>query len=224
MENASKALIIAGGVLVAMLVISLLVYFFGSLKELQSANQSVDISEQMAEFNKQYDVYYRDNIYGSEMLSLTNKVVDYNTKYREDDGYSKLDIEVTFTSNITAFENGKQVDIIKSEQKYDSATLKDKMDYADDKMKEYGDKKISAAGNKKISTLSSLRTNELKQVLGMDPLNVSEPIPSDIKSNIDNYLSFKAALNTFKSKTFNATQFSYNDTNARIKLMKFTEN
>ena len=221
MENASKALIIAGGVLIAILVISLLVYFYSSLKNLQAANYSVDISEQMAEFNKQYDVYYRNNIYGSELLSLTNKVVDYNTKYREDDGYTKLDLEVIFKNNITAYENNKAVEIIKSGQKYDSETLKSKATYLDDKISEYGDKKISAAGNKKISALSSLRTNELKQSLG---LNDTDSIPSDIQGYIDNYLSFKAALNTFKSKTFKATTFEYNQTNARISLMKFEQN
>ena len=75
MENASKALIMAGSVLIAIVVISLLVIFFGNLRGLQNTTQSVEQVEQATEFNKQYDAYARD-VYGSELLSIANKIND----------------------------------------------------------------------------------------------------------------------------------------------------
>ena len=52
MENASKALIMAGGVLIALLVIGLLVFFYNNLSGLQSIEQSNDDVEAITEFNK----------------------------------------------------------------------------------------------------------------------------------------------------------------------------
>ena len=40
MENASKALIMAGGILIALLVISLLVFFYNNVVDVQRINQS----------------------------------------------------------------------------------------------------------------------------------------------------------------------------------------
>lgn len=107
MENASKALIIAGSVLIAILVISLLVVFYNNIKEFQNVNHQVDVSEQIAEFNKQYDVYYRDNLYGSDILSIANKVVDYNIRESDEEGYSKLETNVKFKTGLSA--NGETI-------------------------------------------------------------------------------------------------------------------
>ena len=70
MENASKALIMAGGIFIALLVITLLVFFYNNIVTVQNADEEAEIIEQAAEFNKQYDVYNRNNLYGSEILSL----------------------------------------------------------------------------------------------------------------------------------------------------------
>ena len=85
MENASKALIMAGAVLIALMVIALLVFFFNNIRDLQKTNLTSEEVQQIAEFNKQFDVYARD-VYGSELLSLANKVVDYNKRERGDSG------------------------------------------------------------------------------------------------------------------------------------------
>lgn len=100
MENASKALIIAGGILISILVISLLVMFYNNIKDLMGTEHNVDMSEQALEFNKQYDVYYRDNLYGSDILSVANKVNDYNIRQAEEQGYKEIEMTITFNSDI----------------------------------------------------------------------------------------------------------------------------
>ena len=99
MENASKALIMAGSVLIALIIISLLVAFFGQLRNLQNTTDDVEKEEQVYEFNKQYDVYAR-NVYGSELLSLANKIIDYNKTESENDGYTKIELYITIKNDI----------------------------------------------------------------------------------------------------------------------------
>lgn len=211
MENASKALIMAGGILIALLVISLLVMFYGNIKNLMSANYNTDVTEQVAEFNKQYDVYYRDNLYGSDILSIANKVYDYNKREYEEQGYARLDIEVTIKSKIMAYNSEIIVD---SKQKYNADALKQKAEYLDNNIQKYGKQKVSG---KTIEALSGLRTNELKELLGTD--NITQ-----VQEKINLYLGYKSALATLKSKTFKAEKFKYDESTGRITLMKFVEN
>ena len=211
MENASKALIIAGSVLISLLVISLLVFGYTNLKKYMEANQTVEASEQVSEFNKQYDVYYRNNIYGSELLSLTNKIVDYNKKYREDDGYTRLEMGVTFTDDIKAMNEY----IVKKNNPYNSNDLKAIVTELENNIQKYV-KQEKIAG-KSISSLSGYRTTELKEIVGESNL-------SNAQNKISMYLGYKTALTQIKSLTFRAEKFDYDNTNGRITLMHFREN
>lgn len=126
MENASKALIIAGGILISILIISLLVMFYDNIKDLMNIEHNEDISEQAVEFNKQYDVYYRDNLYGSDLLSIANKVNDYNKRQAEEQGYKKLEMTVTFNSDIRIrnLNDGTKLEtVITKNSKWDSKEL-----------------------------------------------------------------------------------------------------
>ena len=53
MENASKALIMAGGVLISLMVIGLLVLFYNNLSGMQKIKTDSETEQQAAEFNKQ---------------------------------------------------------------------------------------------------------------------------------------------------------------------------
>ncbi len=128
MENASKALIIAGSILISILVISLLVMFYNNIKDLMGTENNVDISEQATEFNKQYDVYYRDNLYGSDVLSIANKVNDYNIRQAEEQGYKKIEMVITFASDlkIRNLEDGSKLEtVIAKNSNWDSERLQD---------------------------------------------------------------------------------------------------
>lgn len=80
MENASKALIMAGSVLIALLIIGALLLMFNSLSSYQDTGTQ-DVKEaQIVEFNNQFETYNRTNVRGSDLYSLLNRVVDYNRR------------------------------------------------------------------------------------------------------------------------------------------------
>lgn len=74
MENASKALIMAGSVLIALMIIGALVLMFSNLTSYQETNKDVAKSAQIAEFNTQHETYNRNDLRGSELYSLLNKL------------------------------------------------------------------------------------------------------------------------------------------------------
>ena len=80
MENASKALLMAGGVLIAILIIGALILMFNSLSDYQNTNQQTNLEAQVVEFNNQYVTYDNENVRGSDLYSLLNKVIDYNRR------------------------------------------------------------------------------------------------------------------------------------------------
>ena len=55
MENASKALIMAGSVLIALMIIGALLLMFNSLTSYQDTNTQGEREAQVIEFNNQYE-------------------------------------------------------------------------------------------------------------------------------------------------------------------------
>ncbi len=80
MENASKALLMAGGVLIGLLVIGALVLMVNQLGSYQKQNVGTEQEKQIAQFNQEFTRYTEQRIDGTDIISLVNKVIDYNTR------------------------------------------------------------------------------------------------------------------------------------------------
>ena len=75
MENASKALMIAGSILLALMITALLVKNFSDISSFQKTKLTEQEQEQIVEFNEQYTKYLNKYVYGTEVASLKNKYV-----------------------------------------------------------------------------------------------------------------------------------------------------
>lgn len=209
MENASKALIMAGSVLTAMIVISLLVALFTSLRNLQNTQLSTEQVEQATEFNKQYDVYDR-NVYGSELLSLANKIKDYNIRQAEMNDYAKIELEVTFLKDIdsTLLKKGT----------YTHLELIQKIDDIENEIKIVGNESITfitktgVKSSRKISQLSTMRTADIEE-LGTEQ--------KEYKTQVNKYNTYKTLLTEIKAKVFKSKGFEYDKNTGRVIKMKY---
>lgn len=100
MENASKALIMAGSVLIALMIIGSLLLMFNNLSNYQNTNVKNTREAQIVEFNNQYETYNRTDVRGSDICSLLNKAEDYNErkssvgKEGAEIAYTPIEIEV----------------------------------------------------------------------------------------------------------------------------------
>ena len=93
MENASKALVMAGSVLLALIVIGAFMLMLTNLTDYQEKTDTVIEQQQIVEFNNQFSTYDRTNLRGNDMLSLMNRIIDYNTrKTVEGVGFQKMEI------------------------------------------------------------------------------------------------------------------------------------
>lgn len=103
MENASKALLIAAGVLITMLIVMLLLFFKGKISEFYNEQDKIDDIENVAQFNKQFTNYERKKVYGYELISLANMVEDYNTRHsadgQNDENYNPITLIISFAGS-----------------------------------------------------------------------------------------------------------------------------
>lgn len=95
MENASKALLMAGGILIALLIISLFVYMFTSASDIFETKENIERTAEIEEYNKQYESYNRQLLRGTDLISLMNKVISDNSKYEDEGNITIKEYQIT---------------------------------------------------------------------------------------------------------------------------------
>ena len=80
MENASKALLMGGGMLIAILTLSLVVFAFNSIAQNYKTQDEVEVVKQVTAFNSEYESYNRKLLRGTDVISLCNKAMDNNER------------------------------------------------------------------------------------------------------------------------------------------------
>ncbi len=116
MENATKALLIAGGVLIAIIILTILVKTYGNIGAFQRQQMSQEEAEQIEEFNKDYTKYDGQYVYGTEIITIINKVysstykVNVKVKFTQEDYKYTVKSKGGKTTNVT-LKKGKDLDI-----------------------------------------------------------------------------------------------------------------
>lgn len=214
MENATKALEIAGSVLLGVLILGLLVFEYRKISNLKKVEEDVKVSQQSEDFNKKFEAYNR-NLYGSELLSLANQIQDYNYRYAgektsaeektsqyENQGYQKVEVTIEIKTATNRLAAGT-CDLSHFLEVYnDLAKDIEKMN------KKYNNKSISYWANSEKETERNF------------------PDKKNNKEIYDNIKAYKDLYNEqldITRKTFKCTQINYDNKNGRITNMTFEE-
>ena len=91
MENASKALLMAGGILIAIIVLALIIMMINNIGMFQTSNDKIEAEKQLSEFNMEFEAYNREDVLGMDLVNLCNKINDYNVRYNQEQGYTKIE-------------------------------------------------------------------------------------------------------------------------------------
>lgn len=84
MENASKALIMAAGILIGVLILSLALYLYITFSESVNNTRATITTQQLSQFNSEYTVFTgRKNITIYEIISIANKAHENNERYKD---------------------------------------------------------------------------------------------------------------------------------------------
>lgn len=207
MENASKALMMAGTVLIALMVISALVFMYRDLtseKRQESENQKV---EETAEFNKSFESYEKD-LKGTQMFSIANKIIDYNEKYAGKDGYEEITLTVhTDRGNKNAqYYAELQADVDQMiNEKYKSSSNLEAL---------YEARNNETSTDEKTRTQVEQTIKELQKELG-DKYNAAY---QNVIRDWNQYSKYK----DLKTKTYKSDGITYYS-NGRIKTMIYTQ-
>ena len=102
MENASKALLIAGGVLIAILIVSVLVVTLNIVNSNQRTREKALATEQLAEFNQKYEAYNKKALRGTDIITLKNMAKSEGNAFTVKVTNGTEEIDVSIEKNKTA--------------------------------------------------------------------------------------------------------------------------
>ena len=103
MENASKALIMAAGILIGVLILTLAMYLFITFGQSSSEIHDRMYDNQLTQYNAQYTIYSgRDDITIYEIISVANLAHNNNDKYKD---YTGFEEEYKVTVNLDGYPN-----------------------------------------------------------------------------------------------------------------------
>ncbi len=128
MENASKALLIAASVLIALLIIGALTLMFNNLTRYQNVGTDNEKEAQVVEFNNQFETYNRKNVRGSDIYSIFNRVIDYNKRKstqgtgEKNEGqyiaYQPMEVTIDFDGKMREFASDGQTNLLIKRSSY----------------------------------------------------------------------------------------------------------
>ena len=114
MENASKALIIAGAILLAILIISLGIMIYNQASGVVNNNAMSEVD--ITTFNQKFEQYVGDRVRGANVIALISAVKSNNEVNSDDESKkvtltgktetSQIGTGKTYKVSITEYENG----------------------------------------------------------------------------------------------------------------------
>ena len=113
MENASKALILAGSILIALIIISLGVMIFNNYSNSVKNNTSLD-RQTIAAFNRRIDPYIGDNKSASQVNTLRDIAISINNNAKVEGGSMQY-VNMTLNgSEVTSYDTSNNTVTIKN--------------------------------------------------------------------------------------------------------------
>lgn len=115
MENASKALLMAAGILIAIILISLLVAMYKGVSLFQRQQVSQEDAARIEEFNSFYTKYSGRYVYGTEVITVINQTVnnkasnDVKVEVIMQSGYTYKIGKVTYTAKSITVKNDEVI-------------------------------------------------------------------------------------------------------------------
>lgn len=245
MENASKALIMAGAILFTIMVVGLLVYFMSQYRQFPQQQTEQQRLEQVAKFNREYESYDKKKMYGTDVATIVNKAIDNNKKYADertgqyvidDTNNHYINVEIKLLTDIKSYATQYyEVDQPTGELKSYVETV----NYEDDikgKINGKGDEESFELGtifpaNTTISLLerhsSFMSQNKTLEKFFSDKETVRIQLTSGknaaTKYDERNYTEVYSGFTDFKRKFFECTGLEYDEETSMVDCIKFEE-
>lgn len=214
MENASKALLMAAGILIGLILLTSGVYLFNTIRSSQQAKYANLSEEQILAYNAEFESYDKQRMYGTDVITVLNKAIDLNT---QNEWYSNKDYQIDITFKLqTTVENY----IVP----YSLNRITKKMEQGEKLPVGKTDKyTLIGNGQKTYSTLNSSDRTQIDNFLETQTEG-SEKRQNEKKenNNVIYYEIYYNGFSDFKRKIFKCTNVEYNNL-GKISKMEFEE-
>ena len=231
MENASKALLMAGSVLLAMLIITALVLMYNSIIGLRQEEASSDEIQKLADYNRQIETFNEDEIYGPELLSLSNLIEDYNARQAGLKGYTAITFEVDIKD-----ESYTATNVYIKKNNYSGSELKKAFDELEKEVKQLKLDKVTFNGKnlgKTAQEISGMRFEAKESLIAEkfgydlrynDQRDRVDILVDELTNNesVIRYVNLNEEMVTFRNTKFKRDSFKY-DANGRVISVKFSK-
>lgn len=112
MENATKALLIAGGVLIAIIIISIGLYLYSMFSNQSKEYNDIISATELEKFNSKFNVYIgRNDIKAQEIVSIVNFAKEYN-------GQVEIYVEIDGKSERILFSGNPEEEVVLSQETF----------------------------------------------------------------------------------------------------------
>lgn len=213
MENAAKALIIAGGILLAIMTLTLLVYGITTTARIEQVKAESEKTEEISNFNMEYETYNKKRMYGVDVITVINKAINHNKAMNAaniGDPYYiniKLITREEFKSELRIITYDKNTEITNEEYTQDASYL----DGSWVDMKNLLNKKIEE-GPHELSEIENKFEGSLNDITKIkDDLNTKKTY------------TVYSVLTNFKKAIFECKETHYDPQTGRIDSMTFEQ-
>ena len=222
MTNASKALLMAGGILISLIIIGAAVYMYNGILKAKAQEDENQYIKTIMKMNSQIEVFTSaSKIYGSDILSLCNLLEDYKVKYPVDEGYPDVEMKIKFGNKIgwIEFRNKTKTSI----------ELKNIYETMAQQLEELGERDFKTQSGYnlgKIKNFAGMYDDEILQYLeqlknrGIIPENDVNNFYS-ILGQLNNYRDKKSLIVEFKNTRFKCNEVTYDQNNRAISYIEF---
>lgn len=194
MENASKALVIAAGVLLTLLIVSLMLYVYTSISNVSKREAEILTAEELSEFNMQFESFNKSSMYGTDIITVINKAIANNKKYPNQTIEMTLTTTEDFFTTQTYFELDSLGNYVRNNEKSTEELVIEEGTYTD------ADAELE----------SFLRT-------------INEKKETKYEDNRKTCIEIKPAISEFKNRKFKCTEVQYDSDTGKVSSMSFKQ-
>ncbi len=236
MENSVDALQIAGGLLIAVLLITLIVFVFRSVSRMENTRRDLEVSQESAEFNKKFLAFDKTSMYGTDVISVlgmaisNNKIQNQQLMANPDGKYNKnvrysMNIEIKVKNTVqskvtkTAYIVQKDENGITQMVKITDASIYRGLGLSSNPEITQGDVILNGGTTYDLSPQDDEKYKKLEKLSTLDRNNIEK---TSKRFGNKTVITEKdpIGINDFKKVIYKCTDVQYNEV-GRIYYMKF---
>ena len=226
MENASKALLIAGGVLLSILIVSLIILLNTSITGFESAQNKEKEKKEIVAFNREYEVYKKSVLHGTDVITVVNKAIEHNNRMDVSESEKPYYINVIiktkedFSTSVTYVDKSQ----LGNEEPIEFTNLNS---YVKEKIGSYYTLKQSNEKGYSLGEWQSSTDLEMdKNIVGFfsssaNNITINGNPNEDSEKNKIYYVY--TGLTNFKRAIFKCSNIKYSDVTGRVNEMEFEQ-